>query len=93
LSFDYEGNCYRKCPLECEQTTFDVSIGEVAFDVNVLNMNFFYLDRHYTDISQVAKTSVADLIANTGGVLGLFLELSFLSVYRFLLIGFDLILA
>ena len=93
MSFDYEGNCSRKCPLECEQTTFDVSIGEVAFDVNVLNINFFYLDRHYTDISQVVKTSAADLIANTGGVLGLFLELSFLSVYRFLLLGFDLIFA
>ena len=48
-------------------------------------MNFYYTERKYTEISQMVKVTGADFVSNTGGVLGLFLELSFLSVYRFVI--------
>ncbi len=50
---------------------------------------FYFVDHEQTEITQTEKT--ADLMANTGGVLGLFLELSFLSLYRFILFVVDLI--
>lgn len=56
---------------------------------NVLKMNFFLAENKYTEISQLVKTTGADLISSTGGVLGLFLELSFISSYRFLIFLFE----
>lgn len=55
----------------------------------LLAMNFFLSESKYTEISQLIKTTEADLISSTGGVLGLFLELSFFSFYRFFIFLFD----
>lgn len=50
----------------------------------------FFAEDVYWEISQTIKTTSADLISNTGGVLGLFLELSFTSSYRFINFLFDI---
>ncbi len=92
--FDYKGNCSKMCPSECTSTTFDVIENEMTLnpnDSNFLNILFFYSDRKYTEITQTVKVTGADFISNAGGVLGLFLELSFFSAYRFILFMFDLI--
>ncbi len=94
-NFDYKGNCSKLCPLECTSTSFDII--ENKMNVNLSNpkgsaMNFYYSDRKYTEITQSVKVTFADFISNTGGVLGLFLELSFVSVYRFIILIFDLII-
>ncbi len=86
-TFDFKGNCSKLCPLECTSTSFDII--ENKMNVNLSNpkgsaMNFYYSDRKYTEITQSVKVTFADFISNTGGVLGLFLELSFVSVYRFI---------
>ena len=94
IDFDYKGNCSKLCPLECSSTTFDIIQNEMNLnpnDPNVLDIHFYYSDRKYTEITQSVKVTGADFISNTGGLLGLFLELSFFSAYRFILFIFDLI--
>ena len=93
--FDYQGNCSKMCPLECTSTTFDTIENEMnlnSSDSKMLNMSFFYHDRKYTEVTQSVKVTFADFTSNTGGVLGLFLELSFFSACRFIIFIFDLIL-
>lgn len=90
LIFDYSGNCSHLCPLECNSTSFDISKSEITFPNGKLSMGFFYSERKYTEISQTIKTTSTDFIANTGGVLGLFLEISFFSAYRAIISIFDI---
>ena len=91
--FDYKGNCSALCPLECSSATFEISQVEYS-NVNIKDnyvwVNFYYNELKYTEISQTVKTTWADLVSNTGGVLGLFLEFTFLSVYRILIFVFDM---
>jgi len=80
--------------LECTSTTFDIIENDINLrETNSLNMLFFYSDRKYTEITQSVKVTFADFISNTGGVLGLFMELSFVSAYRFIILIFDLIIS
>ena len=92
--FDYRLYCSKKCPLECTSITFEIVENEINFNIDddrFLWMNFFYSDRKYIEVLQSVKTTASDLISNTGGVLGLFLELNFFSAYRFILFVFDII--
>jgi hypothetical protein len=94
LSFDYKGNCSQLCPLECRSTLFEIFQTEVSSPVgHSLSMGFYFNDRKYTEILQIIKTTQADLIANTGGVLSLFLNFSFTSVYRVVVFVLDVALA
>ena len=79
------------CPFECSSTTFDIFQNEIEYDNSSLYMNFFYSDLKYTEITQSVKTTQTDLISNTGGVLGLFFELSFISIYRLINFVLELI--
>ncbi len=58
---------------------------------NCLQMNFYLVNRKYVEISQIVKTTLSDFVSNTGGVLGLFLELSFFSVYKFIVFVYTII--
>ncbi len=93
LQFNYPGNCSQHCPLECLSNIFEVSEGITYFDEQAANfvwINFFYNDNQYTELTQSVKTTVADLVSNIGGLLGLFLELSFMSAYRLVINAFGL---
>jgi hypothetical protein len=46
---------------------------------NMIAFNVYYNDLKYTKISQIPKTLLVDLISNMGGILGLFIGISFLS--------------
>ncbi len=91
LEFDYIGNCSHVCPLECSSTSFEIFGCESRSNLNVLLMNFYYSEQKYTEITQIEKTTMADLVSNAGGVLGLFLELSFLSICRWIIYVFNII--
>jgi hypothetical protein len=93
LNFDFKGNCSNQCPLECTSIEFVISKNEMSLNAgdNLLVLNFFYSELKYTEISQTEKVTVTDFISNTGGVLGLFLELSFYSIYRCIISVFDFI--
>ena len=96
MPFDYQGNCSRHCPIECDSNFFEVSESVYFFDKSIhesmdrLEVNLFYSSNRYTEISQSIKTTESDLVSNTGGVLGLFLDFTFLSIYRFILNVLDL---
>ena len=95
MNFDYEGNCSRSCPLECNAFVFDTKENSREFlknykQPNFLQMFFFFSDNKYIELTQIEKTSVADLVSNTGGVLGLFLDLTFISAYKMLVYFYDL---
>jgi hypothetical protein len=92
LSFDYKSNCSEKCPLECTSTYFDVQQIESSSATEFLSVNIFYTERQYTLITQTPKTTVADLISNTGGVLGLFLDISFYHAYKLFIFIRDFII-
>ena len=91
FTFDYKGNCSQLCPLECKSTSFEILKSEITTSYEGFTTNFYFIDRKYTEISQTVKTTGADLISNTGGVLGLFLELSFFSASRFIIYFYDFI--
>ena len=94
--FSYINECSQFCPLECTSKTFDVIKNELSLDNQFpydLKVNFYFINPKYTEITQTVKISVPDLIANTGGLLGLFLELSFFSAYRFINYILDLIIS
>ncbi len=92
--FHYGANCSELCPLRCTQKTYAVQ--ERGLDIgyrqasHFLRLNFHYEDEKFAEISQAAKTSQADLVANAGGVLGLFLDVSFFHVYKALAFALDL---
>lgn len=95
VDFNYHGNCSHLCPPKCLNIEYQTSTKSYAYTAanrkNTVFLVFYFEDNRYTEITQRVKTTEVDFIANTGGVLGLFLELSFISVYRFIVFFFDMI--
>lgn len=60
---------------------------------NFFEVNFCLVDRTYVETTQIAKVTPTDFVSNSGGLLGLFLGLSFISVHHFLLFLYDRISA
>ena len=58
---------------------------------SVLSVTIYYEDNTYTEITQVAKTGITDLISSMGGLLGLFIGISFLSFGEIIEIIFEVI--
>lgn len=91
--FTYEDNCLHMCPLECSTQTFDVNVNYIlatGVSPTSLRLNIFYANSKYTELVQIVKTSKSDMVSGLGGTMGLFLEFSFLSVYRLFISFFDL---
>ena len=61
-----------KYPVGYNITYSDIQQSVIAFNV-------YYDDLKFISISEVAKTTTTDLISNVGGLLGLFIGISFLS--------------
>lgn len=89
LNFTYDVQCATTvCPLECDSVEYELVATQNQY--YSLGMNFFFDDRKETEIFQLQKTTLTDLIAGTGGVLGLFLNVSFISAYNLLIFCHDL---
>ena len=84
--YDLVEKCSDFCPLECESMTFSYSI----LTYNSLNTTnsqstsiyVYYKTLKYTSITQQVKTKPEQLISNLGGYLGLFVGLSFVSLFE-----------
>ncbi len=74
------------CPLECDSVSFSVQINtfKALFftDPNVAYFKIFYRSLKYTLITQKPKMLPFDVISNVGGTLGLFVGLSFVSLFE-----------
>ena len=57
---------------------------------SVLALNVFYDNLAYTEITQQPKMQIFDIISNVGGLLGLFIGISFLSVIEIFEIIFEI---
>ena len=59
------------------------------FKRSVVSIKVFYDDLKYTIVSQIPKMSLEDLISNFGGLLGLFVGASFLSLVEIIEVIFE----
>ena len=92
--FHYVDSCFQHCPLECKSNIFEAVKSEQEIDdgssYGFSRINFHFVDNKFTEVTQAVKITESDLVSNTGGVLGLFLELSFWSVYRLVISVLDM---
>ena len=83
--FSYEDECSGRCPSECTSSIYDFDQNEIVYENSTyLKVNFHNVEPKYTELTQLRKITEADLISNTGGILGLFLDISFYHIYKFL---------
>jgi hypothetical protein len=84
-NFSFE-SCLVYCPLEFDSLSYDISLCmEAINDKNDTSNNnykiyFYYQDLKYTLISEQPKAELFGLIFNLGGILGLFIDFSFISL-------------
>jgi hypothetical protein len=76
----YKEKCDKYCPLECDST--DYSTDQRSNLVNETLVYIFFDDFKYTLISETIKTKEIDLVSSIGGMLGLFIGCSFVSVFE-----------
>jgi hypothetical protein len=76
--------CSDYCPLECDSISFSYSIHTQLNSENFTNtmIKIFYKTLKYTSIVQQSKIEPTQLISNLGGYLGLFVGLSFVSLFE-----------
>ncbi len=89
---NFKTNCSDDCPLECTSSIFEVVESEWQIsgrDSHFIRVNFYMSDDKYTEITQSVKVTEADVVSNVGGVVGLFLDLSFAHVHRFIFYVFE----
>jgi len=85
--------CEEQCPKECSTTKFDVLLNNLERRSNfngIVELKVFYLDLSYTEIKQTAKMSGYSLLNEIGGALGLFVGITFLSLFEFLEFLFEI---
>ena len=78
-------NCAKYCPLECDSTiyTYSMSTGQPANEsTTTTTFRVFYNSLKVATISQKPKTQLFDLVSNIGGIFGLFIGLSFVSLFE-----------
>jgi len=76
--------CDQYCPIECDSfeytTSYSFHITESLSKSDTLKFKAYYKELKYVSIRQDPKMDRIDLIANIGGLFGLFLGASFLSL-------------
>lgn len=84
-----EQKCSKYFPLECDFTYYSAMISENSYS-NSTETQIFYNEFKYTLFTETAKTSGMDLVSNIGGMLSLFIGLSFVSFFEFIEIVIEL---
>jgi hypothetical protein len=84
---EFNNVCEKQCPKECSTTKFNaLQINpDIGSNSNgIVELKVFYLDLRYTEIRQTPKMSGYSLLNEIGGALGLFVGITFLSLFEFL---------
>lgn len=77
--------CSNYCPLECNTHSFTVSVNTIFVpNFSYADIFVYYRTLKYTLITQQPQTTLSNLISNLGGILGLFIGVSFLSFIEIL---------
>ena len=80
------------CPLECDSFEYSIDRFSTPLKGNEITIFIYYESLKYTLISQQPKTLLIDLIPNIGGILGLFIGISFLSFIEIIELFIEIIL-
>ncbi len=84
--------CSHYCPLECDHVSFFLTIKDnERMENSKVQIIVFYKTLKYTAIIQQAKMKPEQLISNLGGYLGLFVGLSFVSLFEIAELIFEII--
>lgn len=87
--------CSEYCPLECNsisyQTSYSIAPITTPIIFNQTELNIYYREAKYTLIKQKPKIELFELISNAGGILGLFIGISFLSFIEFVEIFIEIL--
>ncbi len=99
-------NCLEKCKPECDLNRFKIAQNHISiisdeykaiYNITANDMdksvyiNVYYSDLKYTIMKQIPKMSLIDLISNLGGLLGLFVGISFLTFIEIIQICLEMI--
>jgi len=94
-SIEFDSDCRKICPKECTTTKYDIRVSNSQSPLKSSEkLEFFvwYLDLDYIEISQTPKMSGYSLINEIGGALGLFVGITFLSIFELLEYLFEIFL-
>lgn len=87
--------CNHYCPLECDSAEFKVTysfhLSETIPRNDTLKFKAYYKELKYIFIRQEEAMNLIDLISGIGGILGLFLGVSFLSFIEIFELIFELV--
>jgi hypothetical protein len=73
--------CADYCPPECDLITYYISVDSYSYtEKNSSYIVVYYRSLRFLSISQQAKSTLVDFISNVGGILGVFIGISFLSI-------------
>ena len=102
-TFEYKQNFYNNdlrnmrssyCPAECNSIAFLSSVNTVKpppnIEENITAINVYYSSLKHTSFLQAAKTTPQQLVSNIGGYLGLFVGMSFMSIFEISEILFEI---
>ena len=102
----FPDNCLDQCKPECDLNSLKIEHNHISLvsdefksvynitknDTDkIVSINVFYSDFKFTIIKQIPKMSLIDLISNLGGLLGLFVGISFLTFIEIIQICFEMI--
>ena len=59
---------------------------------DIVSLHVYYEDTTYTSVNEIPKMGLVDLLSSMGGLLGLFLGMSFLSIFELLEILFEVVI-
>ena len=74
--------CDQYCPLVCDSISYLVSDNNYMNNDDLTSIVVFYQSLQYTLITQHPKTETFDFISSVGGILGLFIGISFVSLFE-----------
>ncbi len=75
--------CEQYCPLECDSTFYTHSISLAAYHNDpATSFRVFFSSLKVATISETPKTQLFDLISNIGGIFGLFIGISFVTLFE-----------
>ncbi len=99
--------CKKECPLECDSVNFNLihnsfyatdKFLDIYNDTNgeskdnLIYLFIYYPNKQYQLVTQIPRMQTFDLVSNVGGILGLFIGVSFLTFVELIEIIFKMIL-
>ena len=84
LSEEIDRFCSKKCPLECKTENYDIFQTKTEYYPNILNLFISYNSLSYLNYEESPTVSIYNLVSNIGGVIGLLLGMSLLSIFEVL---------